>query len=183
MDSTDSLFAALETERLRLRCVRASDAGAFAAMMTPGVGRRVASWPAPCTVAMAATRVAAARDGVAAGRGVTFGVERLSDGVLMGWIGVSRVGTAERRAMLGYWLGEAFQGQGYMREAAGVAVAAAFRMLGADVVAAAAQPDNAGSIAVLRGCGMRLVGEQMMFAEARQREELCVLYEVQRSWD
>ena len=82
--------------------------------------------------------------------------------------------------MLGYWLGAAHQGHGYMREAAPAAVAAAFGRLGLEVVEAAAQPENAASFAVLRSCGMVPAGECMVLASARGREELCLRYEIQR---
>ena len=46
-----------------------------------------------------------------------------------------------------------------------------------NVIEAGAQPENAVSFAVMRWCGMTPAGERMVFAPARERDELCLLYE------
>ena len=180
MDLDCDSFEPVDIARVRLRCVRPADAEGLAAMMTPGVSRWVASWPVPCTPDMAAERIAAARRAAGARDALPFAVERRSDGALLGWMGVSRDAADQRRGVLGYWLGEAFHGHGYIREAAPAAIAAAFEGLGLDVVGAGAQPGNAASFAVLRGCGMVPVGERMVFVPSRGREELCLFHEVGR---
>lgn len=180
MDSDRDPFDAVETPRLRLRCVRPEDASPMSGLMTPAVSRWVASWPVPFTPGMAAERIAVARGAAAERRAFPCTIERRSDGALLGWIGVARDAAADRRASLGYWMGEGHHGHGYMREAAPAAVAAAFRWLGVDAIEAAAQPENTASFAVLRGCGMAPVGERVVFAPARRRDELCLVYEVAR---
>jgi len=180
MDSQPDLFEAIGTARLRLRCVRPEDALPVSAMMTAAVSQWVASWLVPFTPEMAVERITNARRAAADGRALPCVIERRADAALVGWIGVTRETSHDRRAMLGYWLGEKHHGCGYMREAAPVAVRMAFQNLGLDVVEAAAQPENAASFAVLRGCGMVPVGERMVFAPSRSRDELCLLYEVAR---
>lgn len=170
----------METARLKLRCVRPADAARTSAMMTPAVSRWVASWPMPFTPEMAAERIAAAREAAERGKALPFAVERRSDGVLLGWVGVNRDATDARRGVLGYWLGEDYHGHGYMREAAPAAVAAAFERLDLEVIEAGTQPGNAASLAVLRGCGMAPAGERMVFAPARARDEPCLFYEAAR---
>ena len=93
-----------------------------------------------------------------------------------------RLGDAagSRRGVLAYWLGKKHHGYGYMREAAPATVAAAFERLDLEVIEAGAQPGNAASFAILRSCGMAPAGERMVFASARGRDELCLLYEVMR---
>ena len=181
MDNLPDLLDQIETPRLRLRCPRPEDAAAISGMMTPAVSRWLASWPVPFTSAMAAERIAAARQAVSQGAALLFIVERRQDDTPLGWIGVVRDRPADASAMLGYWLGEAYQGHGYMREAAPVVVAAAFRLMGLEAVEAAAQPENAASFAVLRGCGMEPAGECTVFASARGREEFCLRYEIKRT--
>jgi ribosomal-protein-alanine N-acetyltransferase len=83
--------------------------------------------------------------------------------------------------MLGYWLGEEHHGCGLMREAAQAVVATAFSVMQLDVVEAAAQPGNFASFAVLRHCGMHEVGQRMIYAPSRDREELCIVYEAHRN--
>ena len=38
--------------------------------------------------------------------------------------------------------------------------------------------DDQDSVAVMRACGMRPVGERLTFADSRQVEEVCAYYEV-----
>lgn len=52
-------FPAIDTPRLRLRCARAADAPRISGLMTPAIGRWLASWPTPYTQAMARERIAA----------------------------------------------------------------------------------------------------------------------------
>jgi ribosomal-protein-alanine N-acetyltransferase len=67
-----------------------------------------------------------------------------------------------------------------MSEAAAAAVAEAFVTLDLTAIEAGAQPDNAGSLAVMRQLGMRPIDERPVWAEARGREEWCVYYAVTR---
>lgn len=177
------LFESFETERLRLRCVCPDDATPISRMMTPDVSRWLASWPVPFTTDMAIERIASARRAFIEGRALPCAIERRADGVFLGWLGMTRNEAGARRAMLGYWMGEAHHGQGYMREAAPAAMKVAFDRLDLDAIEAAAQPANDASVAVLRGCGMVAAGERMIFASARSRNELCLLYEAVRPGD
>lgn len=174
------LFPPVETARLVLRCVAPGDAEATSALMTPEVSRWVATWPVPFTPEMAARRIAAMRRAAEARDALPFAVVVKTTSELAGWIMLNRHGDGPRRASLGYWLGERHHGRGYMREAAPAAVDAGFRQLGVEVIGAAAQPANEASFAVMRACGMRQVGEAMVHAPTRRRDELCHLYEVAR---
>lgn len=173
-------FPAIDTPRLRLRCARPADAPRIAGLMTPAISCRLASWPTPYTPAMAGERIVAwgalARDG----DGMPCVVEGRSEGDVIGWVHVLRLREHPERATMGYWTGEAFQGRGYMCEAAAALAAAAWGFLGIDVIEAGAQPGNAGSFAVMRALGMRPAGERMVFASARGREELCLFHEMAR---
>jgi len=180
MDARSGLFAPLGTERLRLRWVRPEDAAQVSMLMTPAVSRWVASWPVPFTPEMAAERIAAAREAAEKGSLLPFAIERRFDGVLLGWISVTRDAKDGRRGALGYWLGEEHHGYGYMREAAAVVVAAGFGRLGLEVIEAGAQPGNVAAFAVLRGCGMAPTGGRTVFAPARGQDELYLFYEAAR---
>ena len=178
MDAPDP-FPPLDTPRLRLRLAAPADAAPISALMTQGISRWLGNWPMPYTPDMAAGRI---RDWGAlarAGRGMPCAITLREGGAAIGWIYCMRfrdppVGT------LGYWCGEAHQNRGYVREAAAALVPAAFRHLGLDAIEALAQPANAGSRAVLRGLGMREVGEEMDLAPARGREELVLRHRLDR---
>jgi ribosomal-protein-alanine N-acetyltransferase len=173
-------FSAVETTRLRLRCVRIEDAEPTALLMTPDISRWVARWPIPFTTAMAAERIAASRIAALQGTALPFAISEKASGEFMGWIAVHRDTKEIQRGSFGYWLGEAYHGRGYMREAAPTALQAGFDLLGLDVIEAGAQPGNDASMAVMRACGMTPTGTRMVPAPARGRDELCQMFELRR---
>lgn len=176
----DEPFQPLETARLCLRCVAVEDAAATAMMMTSEVSRWVANWPVPFTCEMAVARAESFRALARSGDALPFAVTNKANGELIGWVMISRDSEDRERGSLGYWLGEKHHGKGYMRELAPVALAAGFHLLDLEVIEAAAQPENAASLAVMRACGMKPSGERLVYAPARKREELCHFYEAQR---
>lgn len=168
------------TPRLRLRALAPADAEPSARMMTPAVSQWTATWPVPTTTEVVLERLERARQRAAAGNGVMYAIERRSDAALMGWIGLSRSADEPGRAILGYWLGEAFHGQGYGGEAAQAVTAAGWTLLDVQVIEAGAKPGNAASIAIIERLGMHFTGERSDFVPARAREEIGVYYEMLR---
>jgi len=167
----------IRTARLVLRGPEMRDAPDIAAMMTPAVSASLGAWPTPFTPDMAAERVDWALARAAAGEGRPWVLERLADAVVLGWIDVARHPALLARATIGYWLGEAHRGQGYMREAIGSVIADALVRLELDAIEATAHRDNIRSHAVLLGAGLRLVGPVTHYAVARDRNEPCLLFE------
>ena len=108
-------------------------------------------------------------------------IERRSDAAIVGWMVLRRDPDDPRRGALGYWIGELFQGQGIAREAAISLIQAGFARLDLDVIEAGAQTGNAASLAVMRACGMVEAGTRLVHASARDRDELCLFYELWRS--
>ncbi len=170
----------LLTPRLRLRPITLEDAALMAALITPGVSRWTASLPESLSAEEAADRLRPVLQAMEAGDDVTLAMERLDAPGFMGWIGLRRLKDAVRRANLGYWLGEPFHGQGYTREAARAFLPACWAWLDVDVIEAGAQPANIASLAILRGLGMKPVGERMHYASIRRRDELCLYFEARR---
>lgn len=173
-------FPRVDTARLCLRYAEAGDAGTLAAMVSEGISRRLASWPIPYTPLMAADRISGVRVAAAEQRAVPLIVERRSDNTVLGWISISRAAGDHETALITYWLGEAFQGHGYMREAAPAAVREAFARMNVRRLRAAVQPDNQPSLAVVRLLGMESMGEGRIWCPARGREETCLWFELPR---
>lgn len=173
-------FAPIETDRLHLRCVALGDAAATAALMTEGVSRWLASWPVPFTAEMARRRIEAVRERACRKDMAPFAIILKETGALAGWMSLERCTAAPRRGALGYWLGEAFHGQGLAQEALVAVLRAGFGLLDLDVIEAGAQPENAKSLAMMRACGMSAAGKRMVYAASRCRRELCQFYEIGR---
>jgi RimJ/RimL family protein N-acetyltransferase len=168
------------TPRLRLRPLAAADAAPSAALMSEPISRRTGSWPPDISPAEVLERIERAGRSEAGGNGFTRAIERLSDQTLMGWIGVDRIAGQPGEGTIGYWLGEAFWGQGYASEAAAAMLDAAWKRLDLQRVEAGVQPDNLASLAVIRRLGMTGIAPRAAFASARQREELCLYFEIRR---
>nr|WP_246522504.1 GNAT family N-acetyltransferase [Neoroseomonas terrae] len=166
--------------RLRLRPAEADDAEALAGLMSEAVSRRLASWPVPYTPVMALDRIAGVRMAAAERRSLPLVVERRSDGQVMGWISISRAPGDPTTALITYWLGEHYQGLGYMREAMPAAVREAFTLMDVARLRAAVQADNAPSLAVIRRLGLAPMGEGRIWCPARGRDEPCLWFEVPR---
>jgi ribosomal-protein-alanine N-acetyltransferase len=175
-----SPFPAVDTARLRLRCVRPEDAEPTAALMTAEISRWVARWPMPFTPGMAAERIATSHAAARAGNALPFAIIEKASEAFSGWIVIHRDADDILRGSFGYWLGEACHGRGYMREAAPAALQAGFTLLGLDAIEAGAQPGNEASFAVIRACGMAPIGTRMVPAPARGRDELCHMFEIRR---
>ena len=169
---------AFSTYRLCLRLPCASDAGALAELMSPEISACLASWPSPMPPGWAEAHIAEARAAAVARRALPLVVERLSDGAIIGWVGATRMESDPEVATLTYWLGTAFQGHGYMREAAPAGLSLAFHHLPIRVVRAAVQPDNPSSRRILRALGMQYLDAGRIWCGARSREEDCNWWEV-----
>ena len=90
----------------------------------------------------------------------------LPGGDLIGGINLNHVARgAAQSASIGYWLNAAHQGQGYMREALGLAIDYALETLALHRINAACLPGNAKSIALLKALGF----EEEGFAKAYYR--------------
>ena len=93
------------------------------------------------------------------GRGeeVVFAIERRSDGLLIGAIGLV-IDQRQRSAELGYWLGVLYWGQGYCTEAARAAMTYAFVTCDLERVHACHLARNPASGRVMRKLGMAFEG-------------------------
>lgn len=171
------------TSRLHLRPPSREDALDLVRLMTPTISARLASWPPylnPATAQLRVEEVLAAQE---VGLCLAFVVTRRSDSEILGWISAFRPQAEPQMAILTYWVGEAYHGQGIMREAALAALSVVFREMNVAEVRAAVQSDNTASHAVLRALGMHLVGPGRIWCGARGREESCEWWAVRRAAD
>jgi ribosomal-protein-alanine N-acetyltransferase len=173
------LLPVVLTPRLRLRCFEAEDAPSLAANLTPPVTRWLGTWRDPVTLEVAAQRIQIARDGVRAGWHVGYGVERLSDGVLIGGFG-GDVDVTGEIFEIGYHLAQHAHGQGYMTEAGRAAIAVLWDLLPIKRIEAVAQRENAASFAVMQRLGMSPAGQRLVHSLARDRWEWCGVYGLDR---
>lgn len=160
---------AIETERLKLRHMRMSDAARVARFCgDPQVGRMLAMTPLPYldVAAEGWLMTLAARRPL--GRDFVFAVELPGEG-LIGAIGAHARG--EDGFEVGYWFGRPFWGQGFATEAAQAFVGQA-RALGP--LGAGHFVDNPASGRVLAKAGFAYTGEtKPLFSMARGESVPC----------
>jgi ribosomal-protein-alanine N-acetyltransferase len=102
---------------------------------------------------------------------------RREDGALLGAITLDNIRRGPSQAgTLGYWIGQPYARQGYMREAILSVVHHAFTVLDLSRIEAACLPENAASRGVLEKCGFKYEGVAQSYLQIAGRWRNHVLY-------
>ncbi len=176
----------LETERLTLRPPTHSDYRNWS-----GLRRESKDFLVPWEPVWAAdhlsrkaftNRVYWAQRSVSNGSAVPLFLMRRKDQTLVGAITLDNIRRGPAQAgTLGYWTGEAFARQGYMREAIDAVVHHAFARLDLSRIEAACLPENAASRGLLESCGFKYEGVAQSYLQIAGRWRTHVLYASLRS--
>ncbi len=159
-EPNESDLPVLRTERLVLRPLEPGDAEAVRRLAdNPRVSEHLLTMPSPYTIADAHRIIASTRRPVSSGGWANWAIVHGEGGSaeLVGVIGL-RLEANQRRAEVGYWLGEAYWGRGFVPEALRAVVGWAFEGLGLNKVWAGRFAENAASGRVLEKVGFRLEG-------------------------
>lgn len=176
----------IETERLTLRPPVHSDFRAWSSLrresqdfLTPWEP----SWAADHLTRKAFTnRVYWAQRSVAGGSAVPLFLIRRSDDILLGAITLDNIRRGPAQSgTLGYWTGETFARQGYMREAIGAVVHYGYAKLDLSRIEAACLPENAASRGLLERAGFKYEGVAQSYLQIAGRWRTHVLYAALRS--
>jgi ribosomal-protein-alanine N-acetyltransferase len=171
----------LETERMTLRPPQHSDFRAWAALRQTSMEFLVPwepSWAGDHLTRKAFTnRVYWAQRSLANGSAVPLFLVRREDNVLMGAITLDNIRRGPAQAgTLGYWIGQAFTRQGYMREAIETLVHHAFTQLDLSRIEAACLPENSASRGLLEKSGFKYEGVAQSYLQINGRWRTHVLY-------
>jgi RimJ/RimL family protein N-acetyltransferase len=148
----------LETPRLRLRWLTEADVGALFEIFSHAEVTRYWSSP-PLADAAAAVRLLEKIHRSFAERSLfQWGIARGDDDRVIGTCTLYRLEAEHRRGEIGYALGRAHWGQGYMNEALSALLDFAFERLGLHRVEADTDPRNAASIRTLERLGFQREG-------------------------
>jgi len=171
----------IETERLTLRLPQHSDFNGWA-----GLRARSAAFLQPwdpiwspdhLTRRAFANRVGWSARSVADGSALPLVLIRRSDQVLVGAITLDNIRRGPAQAgTLGYWVGEQFARQGFMREALLGMTHYAFNTLDLSRLEAACLPENAASRGVLEKCGFKYEGVAQSYLQISGRWRNHVQY-------
>ena len=154
----DPHFERLLTERLVLRRSRPEDAELISRYRSDPEVHRTQGWERtdPDGVRADIEEMADRAPGEPGGW-VQFSVEERDGGRLVGDVGISPAEGEPGVIKVGYTISPDVQGRGYATEAVQALVDYALHTLGADVVRAYADADNAPSIRVAEKVGLRLI--------------------------
>lgn len=148
----------LRTGRLLLRPMRRADAPALFGMLSDPVVMRYWS-SAPWThIDQAHASIERDAKWLASGEVLRLGIERVEDGQLLGQCSLFDISRSCRRASVGYVLGTAAWGQGYMGEALRALLGYAFDTLDLHRIEADIDPRNLASAKTLERQGFRKEG-------------------------
>ena len=171
----------LETERLTLRPPIHSDFRAWSALRQESADF-LKTWeptwaPDHLTRKSFTNRVYWAQRSVANGTALPLFITRRSDAVLVGAITLDHIRRGPAQAgTTGYWIGEAFAREGYMREAIEAVVHYAFTTLDLSRIEAGCLEENKPSRALLEKCGFKYEGVAQAYLQINGRWRNHVLY-------
>lgn len=171
----------LETERLTLRLPLLTDHREWARLRADSA-EFLKPWEPLWTAdelsrATFRSRIRSQTAQVAQGRSLPYFLfERRSD-TLVGGLTVSNIRRGVAQAgTLGYWMGQAYAGQGYMREAVEAVCGSLHRSHGLHRIEAATIASNNRSIGLLEHCGFRCEGVARAYLKIADRWQDHLLY-------
>ena len=175
----DDVFR-LETARLWLRWPRAPDAASLSRLAGDReVAEMTASIPHPYTPQDAAKWIFSARAGNARGSSLALIIARKAKPLeAIGAVGLHE--TRPGSALLGYWIGRAHQGHGFVTEAVEAMMETAFRLASVNEIHAQARLENEASRRVLLKCGFSSEGQSRIDLPARGGLVMCERFRLKR---
>jgi ribosomal-protein-alanine N-acetyltransferase len=176
----------IETERMTLRPPVHSDFRAWTALRSQSLDFLTPWEPAWADDHLSrkafTNRVYWAQRSVSGGTALPLFLIRRSDDTLLGAITLDNIRRGPSQSgTLGYWTGQPFARQGYMREAITSLVHHAFTRLDLSRIEAACLPENAASRGLLETSGFKYEGVAQSYLQIDGRWRTHVLYAALRS--
>ncbi|WP_120502239.1 GNAT family N-acetyltransferase [Roseovarius sp. EL26] len=171
----------IETERLTLRAPVMQDYHAWSMLREQSADYLIPWEPQWSTDHLArrgfTNRVYWAQKSISNETAVPLFLIRREDQMLMGAITLDNIRRGPAQAgTLGYWTGQSFARQGYMREAIEAVVHHAFERLDLSRIEAACLPENAASRGLLEKTGFKYEGVAQSYLQINGRWRTHVLY-------
>jgi RimJ/RimL family protein N-acetyltransferase len=148
----------INTSRLSLRALTAADTDDFFAIYSDPEVMRYWSTPALANRDAAAKLIAEIQEGFSRHELLKWGIALRSDDRVIGSATLFHPDFTHRRVEVGYALGRAYWGQGYMQEALTAIFNYAFDTLNFHRIEADVDPRNAGSVRILERLGFQREG-------------------------
>ena len=148
----------IRAERLSLRAIRSEDLDALFSVFSDPLVMRYWSTPPLADRAAAQDLLDEIQEFCRQGTFLKWAIARLDDDLLMGTTTLYNLDVSNGRAEIGYALGQAHWGKGYMNEALNTLLGYAFREMKLRRLEADVDPRNTASIRSLERLGFRQEG-------------------------
>lgn len=158
-------FPGLNTPRLRLRRISATDADEILVMRSDERLMQYLDRPRAASITDALQLIEKMETSLVANEGITWGMALPVNDKLIGSIGFWRIDKKNHRAEIGYMMQYDFHGKGLMQEAMSATLSYGFDIMKLHSIEANVNPDNAASIKILERNGF--------VREAYFRENYC----------
>ncbi|HZK76818.1 MAG TPA: GNAT family N-acetyltransferase [Candidatus Kapabacteria bacterium] len=150
------LHPTLETERLRLRELTTTDVPDLHAYYSDPETALYVPFTAFTSIADTEKLLGRVANGFERKESFMFGVERKSDGKIIGISDLFNLSSQHLHAVIGWGLAKSYWGFGYMTEAVREVIRFAFEEMGMHRIEAECETENIRSIRVAERCGMTL---------------------------
>jgi RimJ/RimL family protein N-acetyltransferase len=180
------LFGAL----VNLRELSVNDAQAIARLMNYNISKYLYDVPDPYSIQDALYFVKKSRNDFESLSGLHFAIEykgmselKNNYPVLVGSIGLKNMDLINKKADLGYWIGEEYWGRGIASECVGLIIDYAFYSsdLGLREIIAYVFPENKASIRVLEKNGMKKKGEVNEYHKISKTNRTSLQYTITKN--
>ena len=174
---------------VNLRQLSVNDAQGISHLMNHNISKYLYDVPDPYSVQDALNFIKTAYSDFKKSRSIHFAIEykgksepRDKYPVLVGSIGLKNIDLINKKANLGYWIGEQYWGRGIATECVGLIIDYAFYSgLGLKQISAYVFPENKASIRVLEKNGMKNKGEVNEYHKISKRYRNSLKYVILKS--
>ncbi len=151
-------FPQLETARLVLRRMQASDSNALFGILSDDEVTRYYDDATFTGVSQASDQIQAWENGFTNRRCIRWGIARKEDDLVIGTCGYYGIHSWHLRASIGYELARPFWRQGIMAEALSAIIVLGFEEMNLNRIDAVVMPENTASVKLLEKLGFRNEG-------------------------
>ncbi|KLN60154.1 hypothetical protein WH96_13275 [Kiloniella spongiae] len=166
----------LITNRLKLRFFEHSDAPSLAKLISPNISRWLANWPPRLSIPEAHKKITQLIETTESKRALNVAIICKDDNQLIGALSVKVGKSNQHIGELGYWVGDAYQNQGFVSEILLEFTEIAFKQLQLTELQAGAQRENKASFALMKKIGMKFKGTKTHYIPIRNSHEEVLYY-------
>jgi ribosomal-protein-alanine N-acetyltransferase len=184
---TRTYFPIIKGLLVDLRELSINDSMDIGRLMTYNICKSLWQVPYPYTVENALNFINSSYRDFKSLKAVNFAIQYKNnpEGVnrLVGIISLKNIDSGNKKANVGYWIGELYWGNGIATEAVALVINYAFSILGLEQICAYVYSENKASIRVLEKNGMTKKGEMNEYNQMSGRYKNTIKFAIQRPYN